>query len=160
MSLADRAAASHTIHQGHGPLPDAEIIERHAEAFVHGFVEREAWVSLLVWRGTVSGRRRFRARLAEPLPLAAGRRVDVTARGERFALEAMRRLGAPEACVLVKDGLLEDELTTLQSALHRAYLSGSGALVSAVPGRLCFVQSADGTRQILYRPRETSPASR
>ncbi|UAJ79271.1 hypothetical protein IT072_19060 [Leifsonia sp. ZF2019] len=132
-------------------MTDRRLVEEHVRSFVHAFVDPTAWLALLVGRNTRAGRQRFRALLRSPLPLVDARTVSVADRDERFAVRLLERLGAPSTCVLVKDGLVEDESTTLGSAMHRAQLSGEGALISCISGRLAYLQTADGRRTILYR---------
>jgi|GEM_PF-3652375 len=126
------------------------MVEQHVGAAVHAFLG-PAWVVLLAARATRAGRREFRRRLAGPVELRPGcEATGVERMTETDVLGLLRAHGAPEQCVLVKDGLLEDEVTDLASALHRVLQSREGALVSCLAGRLCFLQCDGGrTRAVL-----------
>ncbi|MGH1549551.1 hypothetical protein ACRAWB_10435 [Leifsonia poae] len=126
------------------------MVEQHVGAAVHAFLG-PSWVVLLAARTTRAGRREFRRRLAGPVELRPGcEAADIERMPESDVLALLRAHGAPEQCVLVKDGLLEDEVTDLPSALHRVLQSREGALVSCIAGRLCFLQCDGGrTRALL-----------
>ena len=125
------------------------VVEAHITATVHEFFA-QSWVLLLAGRVTTRGRREFRGRLTGRVTLKDGSALDVSALPERDVHALLVARGAPDACVLVKDGLVEDEITTLTSALHRVYLSREGALISCIPGRLGLLQSDGGrTRRLL-----------
>ncbi|MGO4593981.1 hypothetical protein AB4Z18_09175 [Leifsonia sp. 2TAF2] len=124
------------------------VVEEHVSAAVHEFFAQR-WVLLLAGRATTRGRREFRSRLTGRVALKDGTALDVSALPERDVHALLVTRGAPPTCVLVKDGLLEDEVTTLDSALHRVYLSREGALVSCIPGRLGLLQSDGGRTRLL-----------
>ncbi|MEV8214162.1 hypothetical protein [Leifsonia sp. NPDC077715] len=133
------------------------MVEQHVGAAVHAFLG-PTWVVLLSARATRAGRREFRRRLSGPVELRAG--CDATG-AERMSegdvLALLRARGAPEQCVLVKDGLLEDEVTDLPSALHRVLQSPEGALISCIAGRLCFVQSDGGRTRAVFAATTADP---
>ena len=132
------------------PAPRRRTVEQHVDAAVHAFLG-PSWVVLLAARATRAGRREFRRRLSGPVELRPGcaeTRVERMSESEILAL--LRSLSAPDQCVLVKDGLLEDEVTDLPSGLHRVLQSPEGALLSCIAGRLCFLQCEGGrTRTVL-----------
>ncbi|MDR6612025.1 hypothetical protein [Leifsonia sp. 1010] len=135
------------------------VVEAHITATVHEFFSQQ-WVLLLAGRVTTRGRREFRSRLTGPVALKEGSALDVSALPERDVHALLVARGAPDTCVLVKDGLVEDEITTLSSALHRVFLSREGALISCIPGRLGFLQSDGGrTRLLLGAGRSTAAAA-
>ena len=134
------------------------VVEEHIAATVRAFFA-DPWVLLLAGRATARGRREFRSRLTGRVVLKERSAVDVSALSERDVLGLLVARGAPPTCVLVKDGLLEDEITTLDSGLHRVYLSREGALVSCLPGRLGLLQSDGGRTRLLLGPSGPSPNS-
>lgn len=132
------------------PAPRRRTVEQHVDDAVHAFLG-PSWVVLLAARATRPGRREFRRRLTGTVELRPGcEPIAVDGMSEDDILALLLSRGAPERCVLVKDGLLEDEVAELPSALHRALQSREGALVSCLAGRLCFLQCDGGrTRAVL-----------
>lgn len=128
------------------------VIEEHVRAAVHEFFS-DRWIFLLAARVTAHGRREFRARLSGGVELRGRCGLDVSALCEQAVRDLLVARGAPPACVLVKDGLRDDEVTSLVSALHRTYLSGEGALISCLAGRLCLLQTDGGRRRVLLEAR-------
>ena len=144
-----RPAGSASNRRPSPPAPRRRTVEQHVGAAVHAFLG-PSWVVLLAARATRAGRREFRRRLAGPVELGPGcETTGVEWMSEDDVLALLRANGAPEQCVLVKDGLLEDEVTDLPSALHRVLQSGEGALVSCIAGRLCLLQSDGGRTRVI-----------
>ena len=130
------------------------VVEEHVDAAVRAFFSKP-WVLLLAARATTKGRREFRRRLSGPVELQCGCAVPVDDLSEDGLAELLVAHGAGESCVLVKDGLVDDEIAALPSALHRVLLAPEGALVSCIPGRLCFLQCDGGkTRVLLNTPHD------
>jgi hypothetical protein len=138
------------------PASRRRTIEEHVSAAVHSFLG-PGWVVLLAARVTRAGRREFRRRLTGPVDLRPGGTAHaVDGLAEEELLRLLLERGAPDECVLVKDGLLEDEVADLSSAVHRVLLTREGALVSCLPGRLCLLQCERGrTRLVLGAPDTT-----
>ncbi|WP_285115646.1 hypothetical protein [Leifsonia sp. fls2-241-R2A-40a] len=129
------------------------VVEEHVGAAVHAFFGRK-WTMALAARVSTRGRREFRSRLTGPVELREDCCLDVGGLPEHQIYELLVAHGAPDGCVLVKDGLVDDEITGLRSALHRVFLSREGALISCLPGRLAFLQCDSGrTRLVLVNPK-------
>jgi len=126
------------------------VVERHVGAAVHAFFDGR-WSLFLAGRVSTRGREDFRRRLSGPVEVKREfcTPVDGLSDGELYDL--LVSLGAPDGCVLVKDGLVEDELTSLRSALRRVCVSREGALISCIPGRLAFLQCDCGRTRLLLR---------
>ncbi len=138
--------------------PRRRTVEQHVDDAVHAFLG-PSWVVLLAARATRAGRKEFRRRLTGMVELRPGcESIAVDGMSEHDILALLLSRGAPERCVLVKDGLLEDEITDLPSALHRALQSQEGALVSCLAGRLCFLQCDGGRTRAILTPTLTSSA--
>lgn len=132
------------------------VVEEHVDAAVRAFFSGP-WVLLLAARATTKGRQEFRRRLSGPVELRCGYALAVGHRSEDDIIELLVEHGAGARCVLVKDGLVEDEVAALPSALHRVLLSTEGALVSCIPGRLCFLQCDSGRTRVLLNTPDPEP---
>ena len=132
------------------------VVEQHVRAAVHAFFTPE-WSFLVAGRVSARGRREFRSRLTGAVALKDGNASDVGRLAESDVRDVLIRLGAPDTCVLIKDGLVSDEIADLDSALHRTFLATEGALISCIPGRLCLLQCDGGrTRLLLWAGEPTA----
>lgn len=123
------------------------------EAILRGFIRRERvdrWVALLKSKPR---RNKLRGELAHRFEFD-GRYMRALSREEDsvqglYAL--LRELGAPEDCYLMSEGGYDGSEMELLEALELVYATGTGTVISCVPGKLAYYEGEDW-RIILERP--------
>ena len=125
----------------------SRLTNEHEIGFVSSFIipeRRERYLSLL---GNPKRRGKLLNRLnhAQDVDLSFARPVPPGCIGESLAV-LLEQMGAGETCYVIADASdMDGQSMDLREALWRASVHGFGAVLSCLPGRLCFYKPESPT---------------